>query len=134
VADIVNQASSYLNRWIPTLHNSGADFTETLTVAVRSQEGLMSLKQRHIRLVSPLTVDRPLFTEAYELGLINEFAYNEISKFYDSPEAWTQDFLREPKRDYGPNSKLDAKTKERIAVFKAEDPYQLKSEFPAFFN
>jgi orotate phosphoribosyltransferase len=134
VADIINQASSYLNRWIPILQNTGAAFTETLTVAVRSQEGLASLKQHHIRVVSPLTVDRPLFTEAYELGLINEFAYNEISKFYDSPEAWTQDFLRENTRDYGQNSNLDTKTKERIAYFKAEDPYQLKSEFPAFFN
>ncbi|MNI02435.1 hypothetical protein D3C73_553090 [compost metagenome] len=132
VADIINLASSYLNRWIPILKNVGAEFTETLSVAVRNHAGIANLQNNHISVVSPLIVDRPLFNEAFNLGLINKFAYDEIIHFYDSPNDWTRSFLSQSK--IADDNQLDAVTKERIKSFKNSDPYQLKSEFPWFFS
>jgi orotate phosphoribosyltransferase len=131
VADIINLASSYTNRWIPMLKHAGTAFTETLSVAVRSQEGVQNLKANHVSVISPLIVERPLFKEAFSLGLINEFAYNEIISFYDSPEDWTRRFIIESDLD---NSNLNSREMERLEVFKKTDPYQLKSELPAFFT
>ncbi|MBP1992940.1 hypothetical protein [Paenibacillus eucommiae] len=133
VADIINLASSYLKRWIPMLQNLGVAFTETLSVAVRSQEGIDNLRKNNVSVISPLIVDRPLFTEAYNLDLINEFAFNEIGQFYDSPKDWTRHFLAENNIEYSQALNLDTAKKDRIEFFKSSDPYHLKSEFPLFF-
>lgn len=130
VADIINLASSYLKRWIPMLSNIGADFSHTLVVAVRSQEGIDNLIKNNVSVISPLVVDRSLFIEAFNLGLINEFAINEISLFYESPKDWTRKFLSEHNTQ---NTEQDTVKRDRIEFFKNTDPYQLKSEFPGFF-
>ncbi|TCZ69023.1 phosphoribosyltransferase [Paenibacillus albiflavus] len=134
VADIINQASSYSNRWIPILKNAGVEFSETLSVAVRSQEGIDKLRENNISVISPLIVDIPLFMEAYNLGLINEFAYNEIGLYYHSPESWTRQFIKGNSINYSLKSNIDNVKDGRIQSFKENDPYQLKNEFPWFFS
>lgn len=131
VADIINQASSYFERWIPILKNTGVHFSETLTVAVRNIEGFESLKSNNIAVISPLFVDKSLFNEAYKLGLINEFALHEIGQFLESPKEWTKYFLKGNNIDY---ANLTIKDQERINIFKKHDPYHLKNEFPSFFS
>ncbi|NHN34506.1 hypothetical protein [Paenibacillus agricola] len=134
VADIINLATSYLERWIPILTNHGVELNETLSVAVRSQEGIHNLRENKVSVISPLIVDIPLFTEAYNLGLIDDFAINEIRQFYNSPKSWTRQFLSENNIDYSQVAGLDVIKKERIASFKNNDPYHLRSEFPLFFS
>ncbi|QHT59944.1 phosphoribosyltransferase [Paenibacillus lycopersici] len=132
VADIINQASSYVNRWIPILNRAGVHFAETLSVAVRSREGMEKLADQGVSVLSPLTVDRPLFKEAYELGLINAFAYREILHYYESPLDWTRHYIAamRPARE----RRLPVKgSEERERHFKAHDPFGLKAEFPAYF-
>jgi hypothetical protein len=101
-----------------------------LVYAVRSQEGIENLMKYNVSVISPLVVDRLLFIEAFNLGLINEFAINEINLFYDSPEDWTRQFLSENNIQ---NTRLDTVKRYRIEFFKNTDPYKLKSEFPGFF-
>lgn len=134
VADIINQASSYLNRWIPTLKNAGVMLSETLTVAVRGEVGVNKLREHNVSVITPLVVDIPLFMEAYNLGLINEFAYHEIGFYYDAPKNWTRRFVEENEIDYSQISNMDHVKAERIQFFKDNDPYQLKNEFPLFFS
>jgi adenine/guanine phosphoribosyltransferase-like PRPP-binding protein len=134
VADIINQASSYLKRWIPMLSNIGVEFSNTLTVAVRSQEGIDNLMKNNVSVISPIVVDRSLFTEAFNLGLITEFANNEIGLFYDSSKEWTRYFLSENNANCIKNMSLDTVKRDRIEFFKNADPYKLKSEFPGFFT
>lgn len=133
VADIINQASSYLNRWIPILKRAGAEFSETLSVAVRSQEGIDKLKENNISVISPLVVDISLFKEAYNLSLINEFSYNEITQFYDSPKEWTRQYIAESSVNSYQMFIPDQIKEERIQSFKQNDPYHLKTEIPLFF-
>jgi orotate phosphoribosyltransferase len=133
VADIINQASSYLNRWIPILKRVGVDFTETLSVTVRSQEGIDKLKEYSISVISPLVVDIRLFKEAYNLSLINEFSYNEIMQFYDSPREWTRQYIAESSINNYPKLYPDKIKEARIQSFLKNDPYHLKTEIPLYF-
>jgi orotate phosphoribosyltransferase len=133
VADIINQASSYLNRWIPILKSAGVDFSKTLSVAVRSQEGIDRLKENSISVISPLVVDIPLFKEAYNLCLINELSYNEIMQFYDSPREWTRQYIAQSSINSNQMFNPDKIKEERIQSFKKNDPYHLKTEFPLYF-
>ena len=133
VADIINLASSYLKRWIPQLKALGAEFTETLSVAVRNQEGVKSLETKQVSVVSPLVVGRTLFEDALRLGLINEFAFNEIRLFDESAEEWTRRYLTECGEGLVGCVNESAATKERIAWFKSTDPYRLKGEYAWFF-
>ncbi|WP_195571721.1 hypothetical protein [Paenibacillus sp. 1001270B_150601_E10] len=133
VADIINAASSYVDRWIPILREAGAAFSETLVVAVRNKEGIENLKHHQIAVISPLTVDRTLFTEAFELGLIPESACKEIHLFYDSPKDWTRGYLTES-GGIPSSVEMDRKKKERLYKFRTTDPYGLKSEFPSYFT
>lgn len=134
VADIINMASSYLDRWIPILKATGAEFTETLVVAVRNQAGVESLNQNQISVLAPLSVDLSLFTEAHNLGLINTFALNEITLFSRSPVDWVRAYLTSLNDEANQEIILDPKDKERERIFKSTDPYQLKSEFPLYFQ
>ncbi|GBF75588.1 hypothetical protein PA598K_04006 [Paenibacillus sp. 598K] len=133
IADIINQASSYSSKWTPILRNLGADFKETLSVAVRNQKGVEVLNQSNINVISPLRVDRELFMEASNIGLINDFALNEINLFYESPIQWTRHYLN----DFisgAHQTKLTSLEKKRVDSFKKMDPYNLKEEFPDFFG
>ncbi|UVI33158.1 hypothetical protein [Paenibacillus spongiae] len=132
VSDIINQASSYVNRWIPILSHAGVSLRETITVAVRSQSGVERLASEQVHIVAPLNVDKDLFQQAYKLGLIDAFAYNEIIRFYDSPQEWTRLYLSEANLEQFDD--WDPVKKERLNFFRKNDIYQLKTEFPWFFN
>ncbi|MCQ6557189.1 hypothetical protein [Paenibacillus mendelii] len=132
VSDIINQASSYVNRWIPILSKAGVSLTETLTVAVRSQVGRDSLARSHVHVVAPLSVDPSLFKQALDLELIPTYAYNEIIQFYDSPREWTRRYLSEVNLEQ--SEVLDPVKRERLSFFKENDIYHLKEEFPRFFQ
>ncbi|WP_168120064.1 phosphoribosyltransferase [Paenibacillus sp. HB172176] len=134
VADIINQGSSYTDRWIPMLRKAGADFTETLSVAVRDQAGTNRIKQQQVNVLSPLIVNVELFDEAYSLGLINSFAHREIRQFYDSPREWTRAFLSEENILEKNKSLAGSVRTDREAMFKENDPYQLKRELPYYFS
>lgn len=134
VADIINQASSYLKRWIPILRKSGARFTETMSVAVRSEEGITQLREQSVSVISPLLVDIPLFEEACRLGLIGEFALNEIKLFDQSPKDWTAQYIRQVSANAAGQWNEDPVKRARIQAFRQEDPYHLKHEFPWYFT
>lgn len=134
VADIINLASSYTDRWIPILAGYGVQLAETLSVAVRSEEGVNALAARGVAVTSPLIVNRALFKEAHRLGLISAFAWQEVELYYDSPKEWTRSYLSslDPARDALPVT--DRAKQERLAAFKHADPYGLKAEFPWYFQ
>ncbi|QHW32836.1 phosphoribosyltransferase [Paenibacillus rhizovicinus] len=133
VADIINQASSYLNRWIPILQSTGVDFQKTLSVAVRNQDGVQKLMEKGISVISPLLVDIPLFKEAHDLGLINDFAHHEIVQFYASPKEWTRQYIADSAEHRSSDNDLDKVKDARLQAFKEADPYRLKAEFPLYF-
>lgn len=134
VADIINLASSYIDRWIPILAGYGVQLAETLSVAVRSEEGVNALAARGVHVTSPLIVNRALFQEAYRLGLISAFACQEVELYYDSPKEWTRSYLSslDPERHAFPVA--DSAKQSRLAAFKQADPYGLRAEFPWYFQ
>lgn len=134
VADIVNTASSYLRYWIPNLASLHARFDETLTVAVRSQDGIQALQAQGIRVQTPLTMGLPVFAEARDMHLISDLAYQDIELFLRSPKDWTRNLLETSAsgllNDFAAMSNLD---QSRLFAFVSTDPYQLRGGFPEFF-
>jgi len=95
VADIINLGSSYTRHWLPTLNRLEAAITHTLSVAVRGQEGVRNLAEAGVDVITPVIVDAGLFEELYRLGLIPNFAREEIGQYFASSQAWTEELLRQ---------------------------------------
>ncbi|MHB1627835.1 MAG: hypothetical protein ACYCVB_05575 [Bacilli bacterium] len=135
VSDIVNTAASYFRCWLPTLRRLGAVCDETLTVAVRATEGANKLEDAGVRILTPIQFDATVVREAAQLGLIPEFTRDEIALYFDSPEQWTRQLLRESGaiilRRF---AALDDLKRKRACAFITEDPFKLAAEFPDFFQ
>lgn len=135
VADIVNTASSYFRYWFPTLQRLDVQFHETVTAAVRNQDGVRALEHAGVRVITPLDMNPSVFAEARTLGLISDFALDEINLYFESPQEWTRFLLR----DSAPSllngfSHLNAVDQARMLSFMLADPRHLKEEYPDFFN
>lgn len=135
VADIINLASSYEKRWIPTLCKNNISINNTLTIAVRNKEGIKTLSKHNISVISPLYIDIELFKKSFELGLISEFAFEDIKFYYDSPYNWTKELICKI------GDKIIYKLKDlndiqisRIKNFIEQDQYHLENEFVEFFK
>ncbi len=135
VSDIVNTAASYFRCWLPTLRRLEAVCDETLTVAVRATEGANKLEDAGVRILTPIQFDATVVREAAQLGLITEFTRDEIALYFDSPEQWTRQLLRESGaiilRHF---AALDDLKRKRACAFITEDPFKLAAEFPDFFQ
>lgn len=135
VADIINTASSYLRYWLPSLQSLRADFKETLTVAVRSHDGVQALESQGVRVRTPLLMDLSVFSNAKEMNLINSFSYQDIKLYLESPKEWVRVLLQTQGErlieNFATASNLD---RSRVQAFVSQDPYQIQNEFPAFFH
>lgn len=135
VADIINTASSYIRYWVPNLHELNAQFKETLTVAVRNEEGVQALEAKGVRVRTPLRMDLAVFAEAHRLNLINSFSFQDIELFLTSPADWTRELLRSSStlllNRFEQMPSLD---QSRMQSFVTADPYQLQNDYRSFFE
>ncbi|GMA65097.1 phosphoribosyltransferase [Alicyclobacillus fastidiosus] len=135
VSDIVNTGSSYKRYWLPALARMDMLSRETYTVVIRGTEGLNLLKENNVSVVSPLTMDADAFHFAYEIGLINRFALDDVQLYLESPREWTRQLLKTSEEKILLHAQhLDDVQKERLSMFLRDDPYGLAEEFPRFFN
>ncbi|OFW82255.1 MAG: hypothetical protein A2201_05520 [Alicyclobacillus sp. RIFOXYA1_FULL_53_8] len=135
VADIVNTASSYFRYWIPTLKQLDVQFHETVTAAVRNQDGVQALEQAGVHVITPLDMNPAVFSEARTLGLISDFAFDEIKLYFESPQEWTRFLLRDSAAALlNGFPTLTAVDKARMLSFMTQDPRGLRHEYPDFFN
>jgi hypothetical protein len=132
LADLINNAASYLDLWLPILEKAGLFCAGTLCVVARG-DGMNKLAAKGLKAVSLNSVDLPFFEKSQASGLIDRAALDEIGAHFGSPKAWAEKYFIGHK-SLNDLSKLDPKSFERLRAFVEKDPWGLRAGHAAFFN
>lgn len=93
VADLLNQASSYIRAWIPAIEEKGGKIAWSAVMVDRLQGGTEKLEDAGIKSFSLLNIDNTLFEKALELGIINEAQLEMLKAFKQDPDGSMRQFL-----------------------------------------
>ncbi|MDP9127369.1 MAG: hypothetical protein M3N08_03795 [Pseudomonadota bacterium] len=131
VADLINNAASYFERWFPALEKAGLHCTGTVCVNSRGT-GAKKLEQAGIKVAALVTLDIEFFRQSQKNGLIDAETLAEIECHEGSPAAWAEQYLigRDPVFDVG---HVDTKSFERMQTFFTQDPWTLQPKHEAVF-
>ena len=116
VADIITVASSYVNRWIPSIQKLGSDIKWSLSVIDRMQGGAELLKENGVKSLSIAKVDSSLFAKALDLGIIGNKQFEMLSKFIKNPDGIMREFLIAHPEFIENSLKSDEKTRSRAQM------------------
>lgn len=94
IADLITEASSYERAWIPVIRGLGSDITDTVAVVDRHQNGREVLKNLGVELHALTGINKDLFDEAENNGLINETQKAMILHFLESPSDYMTAFIK----------------------------------------
>lgn len=93
VADLLNQASSYIRAWIPAIEEKGGKIAWSAVMVDRLQGGTEKLEDAGIKSFSLLNIDNTLFEKALELRIINEAQLEMLKAFKQDPDGSMRQFL-----------------------------------------
>lgn len=93
IADLMNQASSYIRAWIPAIQDLGGELVWSLVIVDRMQGGDERLEDLGIKSFSMAQIDESLFTTALEKGIITDSQFNMINEFLKDPDGSMRNFL-----------------------------------------
>jgi orotate phosphoribosyltransferase len=95
IADLMNQASSYIRAWIPAIQNLGGELVWSLVLVDRMQGGKERLEDLGIKSFSVAQIDESLFQVAFEKGIIDEAQFNLVREFIKDPDGSMEGFIKE---------------------------------------
>lgn len=133
VSDLVNNAASFFDLWIPILERHGAKPYGSLSLVSRGRKGMDRLEQAGLAAVSLLSIDSAFFQKSLDSGLIAKNQQEEIEIYYDSPRAWAKKYIV-TNGDIFQAELLEEKSRKRMESFFAGDPWDLKSLDETFFT
>ena len=116
MADLITEASSYERAWIPVIRGLGSDITDTIAVVDRHQNGRAVLEGLGVNMVTLTGINRELFEEAQDKGVINAQQKELVMSFLDSPEKYMDDFLKAHPDFITGQIELGGKAKERAEL------------------
>ena len=116
VADIITVASSYVNRWIPSIQKLGSNIKWSLSVIDRMQGGADVLKENGVKSLSIAKVDSSLFAKALDLGIIGNKQFEMLNKFIKNPDGTMREFLVAHPEFIENSLKSDEKTRSRAQM------------------
>ena len=116
VADIITVASSYVNRWIPSIQKLGSNIKWSLSVIDRMQGGADVLKENGVKSLSIAKVDSSLFAKALDLGIIGNKQFEMLNKFIKNPDGTMREFLVAHPEFIENSLKSDEKTRSRARM------------------
>ena len=93
MADLVTEASSYERAWVPVIKALGSEITDTVAVVDRKQNGREVLKGLGVELHALTEIDKNLFDEATNNGIINDAQKEMILHFLESPADYMTAFI-----------------------------------------
>ncbi|HOO52120.1 MAG TPA: hypothetical protein PLK94_12600 [Alphaproteobacteria bacterium] len=126
ISDLINNAASYFDKWLPILADHKMDLLGTISVINRGQVGMDRLKEADVKVHTLKSIDLPLFAELADSGLIPQSANDEISLYFKSKEDWARQYILARPEVFGLDAGLDAKSKERLQSFLEQDPWGLE--------
>ena len=93
IADLITEASSYTNAWIPSIRGVGAKITDTIAVIDRLQGGEANLKKEGVNMYTFAKIELSLFDEAVEKGILTSAQREMVAHFMESPIDYMKAFL-----------------------------------------
>lgn len=126
LADLITTASSYIKMWVPIVNNLNGIMEHTLVIIDRNQGGKNNLKQVGVTSHALAVVDKDLFTQALNLGFINQKQLDFICKYFDNPDETMKDFLiNHPEFIENSLKSTNERTLKRVHTLIDEDLYGL---------
>ena len=124
-ADLITEASSYRDKWIPAINRAGGQIRWSAVVVDRKQGGVEFLKGQGIEPYSMIDMDKDLFQGALELGLITDEQCDMIMQYIDDPRDSMRNFLTDHPGFLSQTLKGAPKTRERALKCIMENFYNL---------
>lgn len=132
VADLINNAASYFDNWLPILQKEKLECQGTLCVNSRGSNGVDRLTQAGVKVVALNSVDVGFFERSLENGLIDAATLEELKVFFKSAQEWAEAYVLGRPELFDP-ALIDAKSFERMKTFFSKDPWNLREKNAAFF-
>lgn len=93
ISDLITEAASYINLWVPSIKKLGGNMKWTATIVDRMQGGAERLSNENVVTYSLVQVDKGLFKTALEKDAISQEQYDMIDKYMDNPDETMRAFL-----------------------------------------
>ena len=93
VADLLNQASSYIRAWIPAIESLGGKIYWSMVAVDRMQGGKQKLKDLDVHSFAMVEIKPDLFSQIHDMGLINDLQLKMLNDFYNNPDDTMREFL-----------------------------------------
>lgn len=93
VSDLITEAASYINLWLPAIEQLEGQLKWTATIVDRMQGGTDRLAEQGVLTYSLVKVDRDLFRVALENKSITQEQYSMIDKYMSNPYDTMRGFL-----------------------------------------
>ena len=129
VADLVTEASSYFEKWIPAISSRGGQLAYSVNVVDRGQGGIEALKAANVEASALLRIDDGLFEELRRSGLIDEKQTETLRTYHRDPCSAMSSFLQRHADFLRSSLESDnSSTAERARHLVESNPYDLDLE------
>lgn len=126
IADLITEASSYERFWIPAIKRIRGHMNISIAVVDRKQGGAEYLESQGIKLHALICIDKGLFDQALELGIINPKQHHMILDYIANPRESMKGFLKQHPEFLEEALNSDEKTRERARLCIERDIYGLR--------
>ena len=93
IADLITEASSYTNAWIPSIRGVGAEIKDTIAVIDRLQGGEANLAKEGVNMYTFAKIELSLFDEGVEKGILTQAQRDMVAHFMENPIDYMKAFL-----------------------------------------
>ncbi|MBQ4185603.1 MAG: orotate phosphoribosyltransferase [Clostridiales bacterium] len=94
IADLITEASSYTNAWIPSIRGVGAEIKDTIAVIDRLQGGEANLAKEGVNMYTFAKIELSLFDEGVEKGILTQAQRDMVAHFMENPIDYMKAFLK----------------------------------------
>lgn len=129
ITDLVTEASSFYNTWIPALKEKGKDISAVYSVVDRKQGGEAYFKRINTGFYSLICIDPDFFKYAYDNSYIEKSQLDMIIRYIASPDECMKEFLLENKTFILNAFREGGKTADKARLLVEKNIYDLPKSF-----
>lgn len=126
ISDLITEAASYLNLWIPAIEKLNGKIKWTITIVDRMQGGPEKIFEKGVKTYSLIKVNKNLFKTALEKKVMSEKQYKMIDAYMDDPYNVMRTFLIKNPNFIKKSLEETGKDLTRVQKCIKEDIYNLK--------
>lgn len=93
IADLLNQASSYIRAWVPAIEKLDGKIVWSMVAVDRMQGGKQKLENLGINSLAMVEIKPELFIQIHNMGIINDSQLKMLNDFYKNPDETMRNFL-----------------------------------------